>query len=358
MSQITVEQIANLVNGEVSGHSAEEISGIASIDKASKGDLTFLARKKYISFLQKTNASAVLLDYSIDCSLSDKTIIRVPNASSALDAIILEFFSDQDESFSGISDQAFIGENVKLGKNVKIYPFVCIGNNAEIGDNTVINSNSVIGSNVKIGSFCKIYPNVSILNRVVLHSNVIIHSGTVIGSDGFGYEVENGIPKKIPQIGTVVIEDDVEIGSNVSIDRARLDQTSIRKGTKIDNLVHIAHNAEIGEHSMILGQAGIAGSCILGKRVIMAGQTGLTGHITIGDGVTITSKAGVTKSVPEGKIMSGFPANEHLKYKRVTVSLYRVPELIKQVSRLQKQVLELETKIGFKNDYEKSENNC
>ncbi len=344
----TVAEIAALVKGTVEGNADEIITGASGIKEAQKGHITFLTRKKYESFLNETNASAILLDHAAECTDIKKTIIRVTNATSAFNTVVGLFISELDKPFSpGISDKAFIGKNVHLGKNLTIQPFAVIEDNASIGDNTVIQSGTYIGREAKIGSDCRIYPNVSILDRVSIGKRVIIHSGTVIGSDGFGFEpVPNGIPKKIFQVGTVVVEDDVEIGANVGIDRARSDKTWIRRGTKIDNLVHIAHNVEVGENCMLLGQCGLAGSCVLGKGVIVAGQAGINGHIKIGDNVIATSKSGVTKDTEAGKMVSGFPACEHNKFKKTTVSLFHVPELIKKVSELENKIMELENKTS------------
>ena len=344
----TVAEIAALVKGTVEGNADEIITGASGIKEAQKGHITFLTRRKYEAYLNETNASAILLDHTLECSKPNKTVIRVSNASSAFNTVVGLFISEQEEPFAvGVSDKAFIGKNVRLGKNLTIQPFAVIDDNASIGDNTLVQAGSYIGRHVKVGSDCRIYPNVSILDKVSIGNRVIIHSGTVIGSDGFGFEpVPNGIPKKIFQAGTVVVEEDVEIGANVAIDRARSDKTWIRRGTKIDNLVHIAHNVEVGESCLLLAQCGLAGSCVLGKGVIVAGQAGINGHIKIGDYVTATSKAGVTKDTEAGKMVSGFPACDHHKFKKVTVSLSHVPELIKKMTELENKITELENKTS------------
>lgn len=344
----TVAEIAALVKGTVEGNADEIITGASGIKEAQKGQITFLTRKKYESYLNETNASAVFVDHDMECTDIKKIFIRVSNPSSAFNTVVGLFISDLDKPFEiGISDKAFIGKNVNLGKNLTIQPFAVIDDNASIGDNTLIQAGTYIGREAKVGADCRIYPNVSILDRVSIGNRVIIHSGTVIGSDGFGFEpVPNGIPKKIFQVGRVVVEDDVEIGANVAIDRARSDKTWIRRGTKIDNLVHIAHNVEVGENCMLIGQSGLAGSCILGKGVIVAGQAGINGHIKLGDNVIATSKSGVTKDTDPGKMVSGFPACDHHKFKKVTVSLSHVPELIKKMTELEKKITELENKTS------------
>ncbi len=341
--ECSVAHIAAMVKGEVVGRGSDRITGISGIREAKKGQLTFLSQRKYLSFLNKTKATAVLVDVTIPCDTT-KTLIRVKNSSQAFDRILSEFYPEvEEEAPGGVSKWAHVGEGVELGKNVQIQPFAVIEDGAQIGDRTRIQAGVYIGKEVKIGSDCHIHPNVTLLPRVMIGSRVVIHSGTVVGSDGFGFEAIRGeLPKKIAQRGTVVIEDDVEIGSNVSIDRARFEKTLIGRGTKIDNLVHIAHNVEIGKHCLILAQAGIAGSSVLGDDVIVAGQAGIVGHVNVGSQTTIASRAVVTKDVPPNVVVSGFPAQEHQKEKRLVASLSFLPEMLKTVSELKKRIETLE----------------
>jgi UDP-3-O-[3-hydroxymyristoyl] glucosamine N-acyltransferase len=354
MTELTVSRIAEIVDGCVSGTAEERISGLAGIREAVPGQLTFLAKRKYLPFLSDTRASAVLIDQSIICE-TDKTIIRVQDASRAFNRIV-SFFFPHEETFSReISPRSEIHESVRVGNNVCIQPFVVIEPDVTVGSDTVIQSGSYIGRGTSIGSGCRIYPNVTILKRTRIGNRVVIHSGTVIGSDGFGFDPGEGLPEKILQVGRVVVEDDVEIGSNVTIDRARLEKTVIGKGSKIDNLVHIAHNVEIGENCLLLAQVGLAGTTVLGNGVIMAGQSGATGHLRIHDKVIVTSKAGVTKDIPARTIVSGFPAHDHGKFKRVTASLLRLPELLKRIKLLETRILERNAQSsGYK--HEKPEN--
>jgi UDP-3-O-[3-hydroxymyristoyl] glucosamine N-acyltransferase len=335
----SVAQIAAMVQGKVLGSSAARITGLSGIREAKKGHLTFLSQKKYLSFLSETKATAVLVDSSISCE-TKKTLILVKNPSLAFDHILLQCFPEEKKvSKSTISDQAFIGHGVKLGKNVQIQPFAVIGDGVQIGDRTCVESGVYLGKEVTVGADSHLHPNVTVLPRVQIGSRVVIHSGTVLGSDGFGFEpVPGKLPKKIAQRGTVVIEDDVEIGSNVSIDRARFEKTLIGRGTKIDNLVHIAHNVEIGKGCLILGQVGIAGSAVLGNDVIVAGQAGILGHLTVGNQTTIASRSVVTKDLPSNVVVSGFPAQNHQKMKRLVASMAFLPTLVKTVSKLKKQL--------------------
>jgi UDP-3-O-[3-hydroxymyristoyl] glucosamine N-acyltransferase len=340
----TVAQIAQWVEGTVIGDENSIITGIASLKDASAGDLSLLSRKRYLPLLASTYASAILLDSALECE-TDKTVIKVPNASRAFDKVISLLKLDAISYPPGISKKASIAKNVKLGEGVSIQPFVVIEEGASIGDHTIIQAGTYVGPNVNIGSHCMIYPNVSLLRKVLIGSRVVIHSGTVIGSDGFGFEPGNGTPRKSPQIGIVVIEDDVEIGANVAIDRARFDKTIIRKGTKIDNLVHIAHNVEVGENCLLLAQTGISGSTTLGKGVIIAGQAGIAGHIKIGDRVTVAGQSGVTKDVKPGMVVSGFPAEDHMRFKRIHAYTERLPELFKKMTELEKAIITLQEQM-------------
>lgn len=350
----TVKEIADIVQGKVSGDYNLQISNLSGIKEAEIGDLSFIAQSKYLSFLESSKASAIIIDDVIDCKTS-KTLIRVKNASQAFNNLISILCSNDEVFNKRISEKTYIEEDVTIGENCTIQPFAVIEKGARIGNNTIIQSGVFVAKEVEIGCNCRIYPNVTILRKVKIGNNVVIHGGTVIGSDGFGFEPGPNMPEKILQVGSVVIEDDVEIGANVTIDRARLDKTIIKKGTKIDNLVHIAHNVIVGENCLLLAQAGIAGSSILGKNVILAGQSGVTGHLSIGDNVIVTSRGVVTKDIDKGRMVSGFPASDHNKFKRVTVSLNRVPELIKKVNELGEELKKIKKIIG--NCSEKPKNN-
>jgi UDP-3-O-[3-hydroxymyristoyl] glucosamine N-acyltransferase len=339
MRKVTLLEIAKLVEGELVGDKNIAITGISGIKEAKAGDITFLANSKYESLLETTEASAIITS-NLPVN-SSKPLIKTENPSFAFAKIMAMFAPDAIRHPHGISNQAFISPKAKLGKNIAIGPFAIIEDNVILGDDTIVYGNSYIGHDTNIGTKCIIYPNVSIRERITLGNRVIIHCGTVIGSDGFGFAKIRGVQEKIPQIGTVLIEDDVEIGANVTIDRARFDKTIIGKGTKIDNLVQIAHNVIIGENCIIVAQAGISGSTIVGKGVILAGQAGLVGHITVGDGAVAAAQAGVTKSIPAHTMVSGYPARPHDVAKRVNACVQNLPQLYKRIKELEQKIEKL-----------------
>ncbi len=339
----TLKEIAELIEGEVVGDGSIVITGVSGIKEAREGDVTFLANPKYFSLIDKTRASAIVT--SRDVETKHKPIIRVENPSLAFAKIIASFAPAEAAHPKGVHPSVILGKNVSLGKNVAVGAYAVIEDDVSIGDNTIIYAGCFIGHHTGIGNNTLIYPNVSIRERISIGNGVIIHSGTVIGSDGFGFVTIKGQHHKVPQIGTVEIGDNVEIGANVTIDRARFDKTVVGKGTKIDNLVQIAHNVVIGENSIIVAQAGISGSTTIGKGVTLAGQAGLVGHITIGDGAVVAAQAGVTKSVPPNTLVSGYPAKPHDIAKRVNACLQNLPRLYDLVAELKKKIEELEDKL-------------
>ena len=338
----TLAEIANIVNGEVVGDKNLVITGLSGIQEAKEGDLTFLANSKYIPLSSKTKATAIIT--SRDIEITGKSVIRTDNPSLAFADLIKTMTGDDVHPFAGIHEAAFVADDCTVGKNVSIGPFAIIENKAKIGDNTIIYGGSYIGHHAVIGDDCLIYPNVTIREQVSIGNHVIVHSGTVIGSDGFGYIQVDGAHKKIPQIGTVAIEDDVEIGANVAIDRARFDQTIIGQGTKIDNLVQVAHNVVMGEDCIIISQVGISGSVNIGKGSYLLGQAGITGHLTIGEGSIVYSQCALGKSIPPQSHVSGSPARPHNEAKRVFAATQKLPQYIKIIQDLQKRVQELEAK--------------
>ena len=344
--QKTLNEIAKLVDGKVIGNGDILIKGASGIREATEGDITFLANSKYSSLMDKTRAAAIIT--SSDAQVTTKPVIITANPSLAFIKIISMFTPDDAGHPSGIDYTAVIGKNVSLGKDVTIGAYSVIGDNVTIGDNVIIYAGCYIGHHTKIGAQTLIYPHVSIRERISIGGRVIIHSGTVIGSDGFGFATIKGAHHKIPQVGTVEIHDDVEIGANVTIDRARFDKTVIGRGTKIDNLVQIAHNVIIGENSLIVAQVGIAGSTIVGNNVTLGGQVGLVGHIVIGDNAIVTGQSGVAKSVPADTMVSGYPARPFMTTQRVNASLQNLPKLFNQVKELKKKVEELEAKLKDK----------
>jgi UDP-3-O-[3-hydroxymyristoyl] glucosamine N-acyltransferase len=340
----TLKEIAEIIDGEVVGDAHIVITGVSGIKEAHKGDITFVANPKYFPLIDKTYASAVIT--SRDIKSVPKPIIRTDNPSLAFAKVISSFAAPLEITRpSGIHPTAILGKNVTLGKNAAVGAYVVIEDEVSIGNNTIIYAGCFIGHHTEIGSDTLIYPRVSIRERITIGKRVIIHSGAVVGSDGFGFVAIDGLHHKIPQTGTVEVGDDVEIGANVTIDRARFDKTVIGSGTKIDNLVQIAHNVVVGRNSIIVAQVGISGSTIIGKGVTIAGQAGLAGHITVGDGAIVAAQAGVTKSVPPNTTVSGYPAKPHDLAKRVNACVQNLPRLYEQVTKLKKKIEELEARI-------------
>lgn len=339
----TLKEIARIVKGEIVGDPEVRICGVSGIKEAKKGDITFLANRRYMPLIDTTQASAIIT--SIDFGPVSKPIIRTADPSLAFAQVVAEMYPIRVRHPQGIHKTAIIARSAKIGRGVAIGPYVVIEDNAEIGDKTIIYAGCYIGHDVKIGRDCLFYANVSIRERVVIGNRVSIQSASSIGSEGFGYINIDGVYKLIPQVGTVLIEDDVEIGANVTVDRARFDKTIIGKGTKIDNLVQVGHNVVIGENSIIIAQAGISGSTHIGRGVTIAGQAGLVGHITIGDGAVCAAQAGVTKSVPANTIVSGYPAKPHHEAKKINACIQKLPQLIETLHDLKKRIEELEKQV-------------
>jgi len=342
----TLKELSELIGGKVVGDQDVVIKGISGIKEAKKGEITFIANRKYQCLVEKTDASAVIVSPGI--TNSSKPLIQVENPSLAFAKIVSLIGPEPIKFKPGIHSTAIIGKDVELGEGVSIQPFVIIEDNARIGDGTILCAGVYVGHYTKIGSDCLIYPYVSIRERTEIGNRVTIHGGTVIGGDGFGFATVRGVHQKIPQIGTVLIEDGVEIGSNVTIDRARFDKTHIKKGVKIDNLVQIAHNVTIGKNSIIVAQVGISGSTTIGENVIIAGQAGIIGHVTVGNNAVIAGKAGVTKNIPSNMVVSGFPARERRSNMKAQAYLQRQPRLYEKIASLEKRIKELEKKLSKK----------
>ncbi len=334
-----IAEIAEWIGATIEGDESIEITGLAKIEEAQSGQLAFIANPKYAKYIETTGASAVLVDF--DFPRSEKTLLRTDNPYFAFLKLAKKFYR-QAPQISGVHESAVIGEGTTLGKNAAIAPFVFIGKNCRIGDDVTLFPGVFIGDDCHVGDNCLIYSNVSIREQCKIGDNCILHPGAVIGADGFGYAVEGGRYHKLPQMGIVVIEDDVEIGANTTIDRATLGETRICKGAKVDNLVQVAHNVEIGGHTAVAAQTGVAGSTKVGRYVMVGGQAGITGHIKIGDKAKIGARAGVTKSVPGNIFVTGFPARPFRQEMREHASLARLPELLQQFKQLQKRVQELE----------------
>jgi UDP-3-O-[3-hydroxymyristoyl] glucosamine N-acyltransferase len=336
----TLEQLAEIVGGEVRGDGSTVISGIAGIKEAKKGDITFLANPAYEEFLGKTRASAVIGPTHLECQ---KPLIRIENPYLAFLRVLTLFAEEVTAVYPrGVHETAIVDPSAKLGDNISIGPFCQIRKGVTIGTNTTIVFSVFIGDDVTIGDDCLIYPNVTVREKSEIGNRVIVHSGAVIGADGFGFAKDGHFHQKIPQIGRVIIEDDVELGANSAVDRATTGITRVCRGSKIDNLVQIAHNVKIGENSIIAAQAGVSGSTELGKNVVLGGQAGLVGHIKIGDDAQVGAQAGVTKSIPSKMRVSGYPAREHEKALKLSAYAARLPELFKKVKELEARLEELD----------------
>jgi UDP-3-O-[3-hydroxymyristoyl] glucosamine N-acyltransferase len=342
--QLTARDIAEIVGGRLSGNPDEVVTGVAGIKEAQSGDLTFVGSPKYFSALKTTHASVIILANNAKAE-SDHTLIRVENPLQAFARAVERMVPPPIRLRPEIHPAAVVAPTAKLGKDVSIQPFVVVEDGAVIGDHSAIGAGSYIGHESHVGVDCAIYPHVTMRERTRLGDRVILHGGVVLGADGFGYEFTNGKHQKIPQVGTVEIGDDVEIGANTTIDRARFGKTRIGRGTKIDNLVQIGHNCVIGEHCIICGLVGMAGSTIVGDYVTIAGQVGIAGHLTIGDKSIIMAQAGVTKDVPPGSFMLGAPAVPHTKFKRVNAATQRLPEFVEKLHELEQQLAEFRGRL-------------
>jgi UDP-3-O-[3-hydroxymyristoyl] glucosamine N-acyltransferase len=340
MASYSLEELARIVDGEIIGDRDIVIHGVAGIKEAEEGQITFLANTRYEAYLSETKASVVIANR--DGNLP-RTILKVSNPYLAFLKVVKMFAESPMERYPrGIHQTAVIAGSADVGGEAAIGAYSIIGERVRIGERTTVLSHACIGDDVVIGSDCLIYPQVTVRERCEIGNGVIIHAGAVIGSDGFGYAKDGNTHQKIPQIGIVKIEDNVEIGANTTIDRATTGVTLVRRGSKIDNLVQIAHNVVIGEDSVLAAQVGVSGSTELGKNVVLAGQAGLVGHITIGDGAMVGAQGGVTKSIPPSTRVSGYPAREHTFARKIYAAMKRLPVLLKEFRTLQGRVADLE----------------
>jgi UDP-3-O-[3-hydroxymyristoyl] glucosamine N-acyltransferase len=340
--EISLKEIAAILGGEIDGDENCMISGMAGIDRAKPGDITFVANPKYAQYIATTGASAIVC--ALETIAPGRNLIKVANPYLAY-AKALRFLNPPRTEPGTVDPGAFIADDARLGDNVTVYPFVYIGAGCRIGDNVTIYPHCCICAGVEIGEGTLLHPHVTIEERCRIGNRVIIHANTVIGSDGFGFARDGAAYYKIPQLGIVQIDDDVEIGACNTIDRAALERTWIKRGTKTDNLVQIAHNVIIGEDSCIVAQTGISGSAKLGDRVIMAGQSAAVGHITIGNDVIVGARGGVASDVADGQIVSGAPHMPHKQFLRVTGTLARLPEMRRTLARLAQKIESLETQL-------------
>lgn len=346
--QFTARDISFLLNGTVEGDASATVGRLAKIEEATEGALSFLANPKYESFLYTTQASVVIVNNDLVLTAPvGATLVRVENAYSSF-AVLLEKYNALKLNKSGIEQPSFIHPTATIGENAYVGAFAYIGPGVTVGDNCKIYPNVFIADNVTLGNNVTLFPGVTVYFDCVLGNNVIIHSGTIIGADGFGFAPNpDGSYNKIAQIGNVVIEDDVEIGSNTTIDRATMGSTVIRKGVKLDNLIQVAHNVEIGANTVIAAQTGVSGSTKIGERVIMGGQVGVVGHINIANGTQVQAQSGISRNITEeSKKWMGSPATKYNDHMRSQVVISRLPELEKRILELEKIIAEMNKNQG------------
>ncbi len=329
-------QIATLINGKVEGDPNAKVNKLAKIEEGTAGSLTFLSHPKYVEYLKTTGSSVIIISEEIEgAKPANSTFIRVKDSRMAF-SILMDAYHKQQFSKTGIEQNAVVAKSVTMGSNVYVGSFSYVGENVTLGNNVHIFPGVYIGDNSKIGDGCVIYPGVKIYLESVIGKNCTFHSGVVIGSDGFGFvpNSENNY-RKMPQVGNVIIEDNVEIGSNTTIDRATMGSTIIRKGVKLDNQIQIGHNVEIGENTVIAAQSGVAGSTKIGRNCMIGGQVGIVGHLTIGNGVKIAAQSGVGNDIADGATIQGSPALNHMDYKKSYVMFRKLPEIVGKIKDLE-----------------------
>lgn len=343
--EFTAEQIANVIGGRVEGNKDAKVHTFAKIEEGTEGALSFLSNPKYTHYLYNTKSSIVIVNEDLELEKDvDATLIRVKNAYESI-AKLLQIYEASKPKKTGVAPQAYIAPSAKLGNNCYVGPFAYVGEGAEIGDGCQIYPHAVIGDNVKVGTNCIFYPNTTIYQGCKIGNNVTIHAGSVIGADGFGFAPGADGYDKIPQIGIVVIEDNVEIGANTCVDRSTMGATVIHKGVKLDNLVQVAHNVEIGENTVMSAQVGIAGSTKVGSWCMFGGQVGLAGHITIGDKTFLGAQSGVPGSLKGGEELIGTPPMNPRAYFKSQAIFRRLPDMYKDLNDAKKKIEELNEKI-------------
>jgi UDP-3-O-[3-hydroxymyristoyl] glucosamine N-acyltransferase len=335
--KFTAEQIAGILEGEVVGNPNAEVHKLSKIEEGTEGSLTFLSNPKYQNFIYTTQATITIVNKTFESEQAvSSTLIKVEDAYQAFSKL-LEYYNQVKLMKSGIEQPSVISENVTYGTDLYLGSFCYVGKNVTIGNNVKIYPNTFIGDNVTIGDNCVFFAGVRIYSETEIGNNCVIHSGTIVGSDGFGFAPhDDGTYSKIPQIGNVILEDDVEVGSCTTIDRATMGSTVIRKGVKLDNQIQIAHNVEIGENTVIASQTGIAGSTKIGKNCMIGGQVGIVGHITIGNNVRIQAQSGVGKSIGDGEVIQGTPAFNYGDFSKSYVHFRNLPKIVADLDELKK----------------------
>lgn len=344
--EFSAKQIAEFIQGIIVGDENATVHTFAKIEEGMPGALSFLSNPKYTSYIYETQSSIVLVNKDFEPEHEIKaTLIKVDNAYESL-AKLMTLYEMSRPSKTGISTLASIAENVKIGEGCYIAPFACIEEGAVIGNNTKIHSGVTVGNNVKIGDNCILYPHVTVYHDCRIGNGCVLHAGSVIGSDGFGFAPSADGYEKIPQIGIAILEDNVEIGANTCIDRATMGATIIRKGVKLDNLVQVAHNVEIGSNTVMASQVGIAGSAKIGEWCMFGGQVGVAGHIKVGDKVTVGAQSGIPGNVKSGSTLMGYPAIDPKQFARSAAIYKKLPDMYTELGRLQKKIEELKKKLN------------
>ncbi len=344
--EFSAKQIAEFIQGTIVGDENATVHTFAKIEEGIPGAISFLSNPKYTHYIYDTQSSIVLVNKDFEPEKEIKaTLIKVDNAYESL-AKLLNLYEMSKPKKTGIDPLAYIAPTAKIGKDVYIAPFACVGDNAEIGDNTSLHPHATVGSGAKVGNDCILYPHVTVYHDCRIGNNCILHAGSVIGADGFGFAPSPEGYEKIPQIGIVVLEDNVEIGANTCIDRATMGATIIRKGVKLDNLIQIAHNVEVGSHTVMASQVGVAGSTKVGEWCMFGGQVGVAGHITVGNRVNMGAQSGVNGSVKDGKALIGTPPIEFKNYFKSSAVFKKLPDMYLELGSLKKEIEELKKQLN------------
>ena len=339
----SLEELAHKLGAQLKGDSRIRIGGLGSLEDARADELSFVSDERYRPMVAQSRAAAFIVPPTLNDL--DRPLLITPQPYLAM-ARVAQLFFEPPSLPAGVHESAVVGDGVELGDGASIGPLVHLGAGSRIGTGTRVYGGVYLGCEVEVGAHCLIHPGVTVLDRCKIADRVIIHSGTVIGSDGFGFaQDEKGQHVKVPQVGIVQIDDDVEIGANCTVDRAAFGRTWIQRGTKIDNLVHLAHNVIIGEHSILIAQVGVSGSTRLGKHVVLAGQVGVVGHIEIGDGARVGAQSGVGRSVKAGEDVSGSPSMPHKDWRKMVANMKRLPQLREELKQLKMAVREIEKAI-------------
>ena len=344
--EFSAKQIAEFIQGTIVGDENATVHTFAKIEEGIPGAISFLSNPKYTSYIYETQSSIVLVNKDFEPEKEiNATLIKVDNAYESL-AKLLNLYEMSKPKKTGIDPLAYIAPTAKIGNNVYIAPFACVGDNAEIGDNTSLHPHATVGSGAKVGSNCILYPNTTVYHDCRVGNNCILHAGSVVGADGFGFAPSPEGYEKIPQIGIVILEDNVEIGANTCIDRATMGATIIRKGVKLDNLIQIAHNVEVGSHTVMASQVGVAGSTKVGEWCMFGGQVGVAGHIKVGDKVNCGAQSGIANNTKSGSTIMGSPAFEVKGFMKSSAAFKKLPEIYLELNAMKKELEELKKQLN------------